>query len=76
MIKTVLARPYDDDDIVEVYQVEHENSERDFSKDWSKEKDKAREEHPEDWDINHILEGMESSKGWKITVSEIIEVTY
>lgn len=75
VMKIVLARPFDDETIVEAYQVKHEDPTRDFEKDWEKEKEKAKGELPEEWDINTVIEGMESC-GWEIKLLHPTTVTY
>lgn len=72
----VLARPFDDTEIVEVYAVEsgHKGFNA-FDKAWEKEKEYIKKQYPEDWDIAQVIKILEG-QGWSIMRLNAGTVTY
>ena len=72
---TVLSRPYDDDEIVEVYIADHDTKTRDeFEVEWMQARDAILEKNPE-YDVSNILVAMKR-KGWSIIHVTPAKVTY
>lgn len=74
---TVLSRPYDDDEIVEVYIAEHDNHKKtleQFEVEWMQARDIVMEKNPE-YDVSAILIAMKR-KGWSIIHTTPAKVTY
>jgi hypothetical protein len=75
-MKIVLARPFDDNDIVEVYVVEHKTKLNDFHLEWDKAKTAVIKKDPETWNINQVIKLMEKH-GWQILhVDDVETVLY
>jgi hypothetical protein len=77
---TVLSRPYDDDDIVEVYIAEHTDqstnpqTQADFELAWKVTRDKILEKDAE-YNVSDIIKSLER-KGWQIIRVTPAKVTY
>jgi len=71
----VLSRPYDDDDIVEVYIADHDTkSQAQFEVEWDQAKKKILEKNPE-YNVTDIIKTLER-KGWQIIHVSPAKVTY
>ena len=79
----VLARPYDDDDIVEIYSIVPpedtlllQGLASAFDTAWETAKEKVMAANEETWNIKQIIEELEA-QGWKIKHLDILTtVTY
>ena len=75
-MKTIILRPYDDHDIVEVLIVDHEKPRKDFEKDFDKALALEKVKNPDEWQANDVLARLERT-GWQILrPAEQITVTY
>jgi len=78
----VVLRPVDDDEIVEVYLVEHSNTanSRDttitkFTRDYDRALARAKKDRPETWSIDEVIADLES-QGWQILHTEATTLAY
>lgn len=72
---TVLSRPYDDNEIVEVYIADHDTKTKEqFECEWLAARDTVMEKDPH-YDVSAILVAMKR-KGWQIIHVSPAKVTY
>jgi hypothetical protein len=72
---TVLSRPYDDKEIVEVYIADHDTKSKEkFESEWFSEREKIQKKDPE-YSVTDIIKALEH-KGWQIMHVLPAKVTY
>ena len=76
----LLSRPNDDDDIIDVYFVQHrtrpDTTMKKFESEWDEEVNQAKKRDLEEWNVSQVIHAMEA-KGWDIThINYITTVTY
>jgi len=76
-MKIVIARPYEDKDILDPYVVEYHGEKKnpDFELDWDSCLNKIKKGHPETWDVSEVISLMEA-KGWGMLSVDYMTVTY
>jgi len=73
-MQIILARPFDDNDIVEVYMVQHKTK-TDFQHDWDKAKIATVKKEPQTWAVDQVIERLEK-QGWQILRCDTETVLY
>ena len=74
----IVARPFDDEDIVEVYLVHHDSGKKTakaFEAEWDKALVAAKKAAPETWAVSEVITTLEKS-GWQILQADHTVVTY
>lgn len=76
-MKIVLAKPFNDESIVEPYLVQHNSkkTETAFEKAFEKYLNEVKKANPETWNLDQVFTKLESD-GWQIIRLESITVTY
>jgi hypothetical protein len=75
-MQTIILRPYDDKDIVEVFLVEHKDKPgKVFEKAYDKALEAVKKESPEEWQLNDCLANLEN-EGWQIIRPNTITLEY
>jgi len=73
---TAIVRPFDDNEIVEVYLADHETKgNKDFEKDWLDALERAKKDGPEIWCLDDAITILETF-GWKLLNTSAVKVTY
>lgn len=73
---TVVSRPNDDESVVDVYIVEHDDKgEKEFVNEWDRAVASAMKANPETWMVGEVIVSLERN-GWQILRANKVIVTY